>query len=192
MSDKEPRYDIVVIGVSMGAFETLRQLLPVFSAGYRLPVVVIQHLHPWQTENTLLDTYDKMCALAVVEAQEKGNIQGGTIYFAPANYHLLVEDNFTFALSVDARVHYVRPSIDVFLESAVDVYGAAVAGVILTGANQDGAEGMRRIKARGGLTIVEDPQTAVVGVMPQAAINATQIDYILPIDKIGQLLCSLS
>ncbi|MCB0037721.1 MAG: chemotaxis protein CheB [Anaerolineales bacterium] len=191
MLGKTSAYELVVIGVSTGAFETLRILLPVFPADYTLPIVVVQHLHPWQTENTLLSTYDKMCPLAVIEAQEKERIQGGAIYFAPANYHLLVEDDFTFALSIDARVHYVRPSIDVFLESAVDVYGAAVVGVILTGANQDGAAGMRRVKKRGGLTIVEDPQTAVVKTMPQATLEATQIDYILPIDQIGQLLCGL-
>ncbi len=182
-----PPYQVIVIGASAGGTAVFRQLLPMFPAHYPIPVVVVQHLHPMQ-ENTLVQHFDTMCPLKVKEADEKEPIKPGYVYFAPPNYHLLIESDRTFSLSIDAKVNYSRPSIDVLFESAVDVYAPAMIGVVLTGANNDGAHGLQLIHESGGLAIVQDPATAEVPYMPQAALTATQTSYVLPLRDIGQLL----
>jgi two-component system chemotaxis response regulator CheB len=184
------RYQIIVIGGSAGAMAALTKLLPVFPAGYPLPIVIAQHLHPWQ-DNYHLEHFGDQCALAVKEARDKESIEAGTVYFAPPNYHLLINDDQTFSLSIDDKVNYARPSIDVLFESAVDVYAPWLVGVILTGANNDGAEGLRLIKERGGLAIVQDPQSAESAYMPKAALAATKVDYVLPLPEIGKLLLEI-
>ena len=184
------RYQIIVIGGSAGAMAALTKLLPVFPTGYPLPIVIAQHLHPWQ-DDYHLEHFGDQCALPVKEARDKESIEAGTIYFAPPNYHLLINDDKTFSLSIDDKVNYARPSIDVLFESAVDVYAPWLVGVILTGANNDGAEGLRLIKERGGLAIVQDPQTAESAYMPKAALAATKVDYVLPLPEIGKLLLEL-
>jgi two-component system chemotaxis response regulator CheB len=181
------RYKIVVIGSSAGGMAALTDLLSALPATYSLPTVIVQHLHPSQ-DTTFVEYFDRECALSVKEADEKEAIKAGHVYFAPPNYHLLIEDDGTFSLSVDEKVNYVRPAIDVLFESAVDVYGGGVIGVILTGANDDGALGMRLIKERGGLTIVQDPATAEAPIMPQAVIAATQVDHVLALPEIARLL----
>jgi two-component system chemotaxis response regulator CheB len=184
------KYQIIVIGGSAGAMAALTKLLPVFPAGYPLPIVIAQHLHPWQ-DDYHLEHFGAQCALPVQEARDKGPIEAGTIYFAPPNYHLLINDDKTFSLSIDDKVNYARPSIDVLFESAVDVYAPWIVGLILTGANNDGAEGLRLIKERGGVAIVQDPQTAESAYMPKAALAATQVDHVLPLAEIGKLLVEL-
>ncbi len=184
------KYQIIVIGGSAGAMAALSKLLPVFPAGYPLPIVIAQHLHPWQ-DDYHLEHFGDQCALAVKEAGDKEAIQAGNIYFAPPNYHLLINDDKTFSLSVDDKVNYARPSIDVLFESAVDVYSPWLVGVILTGANNDGAEGLRLIKEKGGLTVVQDPQTAESAYMPKAALAATKVDYVLSLPEMGRLLVEL-
>ncbi len=168
----------------------LTKLLPVFPADYPLPIVVAQHLHPWQ-DDYHLEHFGDQCALIVKEAGDKESIEAGHVYFAPPNYHLLINDDKTFSLSVDDKVNYARPSIDVLFESAVDVYAPWLVGVILTGANNDGAEGLRLIKEKGGLAIVQDPQTAESGYMPKAAMEATPVDHVLSVPEIGKLLVEL-
>ena len=165
----------------------LTKLLPVFPAGYPVPIVVVQHLHPWQ-DDYHLEHFGDQCALAVKEARDKDSIEAGNIYFAPPNYHLLINDDRTFSLSIDDKVNYARPSIDVLFESAVDVYAPWLVGVILTGANNDGAQGLRLLKEKGGIAIVQDPQTAESGYMPKAALEATRVDYVLSLPEIGKLL----
>jgi two-component system chemotaxis response regulator CheB len=135
-------YQAVVIGGSAGSTTVLTHLLPLFPADYSLPIVIAQHLHPWQ-DDSFAERFVGRCALKVKVANEKEPVKAGSIYFAPANYHLLIEDDRTFALSIDAKVNYSRPSIDVLFESAVDVYAPGLVGVILTGANNDGARGLR-------------------------------------------------
>ena len=168
----------------------LTELLPVFPAGYPLPIVIAQHLHPWQ-DNYHVEHFNDQCALTVKEARDKETIEAGNIYIAPPNYHLLINDDKTFSLSIDDKVNYARPSIDVLFESAVDAYGPWLVGVILTGANNDGALGLRLIKEKGGLTVVQDPKTAESSYMPKAALEATQVDYILPLREIGKLLLEI-
>lgn len=180
-------YEAVVIGASAGGSAALAQLLPRLPAAFPLAVVVVRHLHPLQT-GLPFPYQTRDWALPLKEADEKEPIRPGWIYFAPPNYHLLIESDRTFALSIDERVNYVRPSIDVLFESAADVYGVHLVGVILSGANQDGAAGLRRIKERGGLTVVQDPATAEISLMPQAALALTRIDHVLPPAEIGALL----
>ena len=184
------RYKLIVIGGSAGATAALIELLPVFPADFPLPIAIVQHLHPLQ-DGYFVERYGRSCNLVVKEAGDKERLLPGYVYFAPVNYHLLIEENKVFALSIDERVNYARPSIDVLFESAADVYGAGLIGVILTGANQDGAQGLRSIKARGGLAIVQDPDTAESTYMPRAALEATPVDHILPLPDIGRLLVEI-
>lgn len=185
------RYQAIVMGGSAGARGALVELLPVFPPDYPLPIVVVQHLHPSQ-DSGFVEHFAGQCALTVKEAEEKEPIRAGCIYFAPPNYHLLIEEDKTFSLSVDEKVNYARPSIDVLFESAADAYGPRIIGVILTGANNDGARGLRLIKERGGLTVVQDPRTAESAYMPQAALEATPVDYVLPLREMGRLLLEIA
>lgn len=187
---KPGKHQLVVIGGSAGATTALTELLPVFPADYPLPLVIVQHLHPLQ-DGYFVERFGRYCKLAVKEAEDKERLAPGFVYFAPVNYHLLIEEDRVFALSIDDRVNFARPSIDVLFESAADAYRAALIGVILTGANQDGAQGLRAIKDRGGLTIVQDPDTAESAYMPRAALEATPVDFILPLPDIGRLLVDI-
>ncbi|HNT74306.1 MAG TPA: chemotaxis protein CheB [Anaerolineae bacterium] len=181
------RYQLVVMGVSAGGTTALKILLPSFPADYPLPIIVVQHLHPTQT-NFLVTHFNAQCALTVKEADEKEPLLPGILYFAPPNYHLLIEPDRTLSLSIDEKVNYSRPSIDVLFESAAIVYKTGVIGVVMTGANNDGAAGLRAIKEYGGLAVVQDPATAEVPYMPQAAMAATSVDHVLPLADIGALL----
>ncbi|MBN1657545.1 MAG: chemotaxis protein CheB [Anaerolineae bacterium] len=184
------RFQAVVVGGSAGGGAALQQILPALPAGYPLPIVVVQHLHPLQQAPAILHACSA-CKLPLQEANEKEVIQPGIVYYAPANYHLLIEEDRTFSLSIDARVHFARPAIDVLFESAADAYRRDLIGVILSGANEDGAHGLRRVKARGGLAVVQDPAGAQVEIMPRAAMHATQVDYVLSPPDIGRLLAEL-
>lgn len=187
MVGRPSSYQVVVIGVSAGGMAALSELLPAFPATYSLPIIVVQHLHPSQ-DTLFVKHLDYKSALTVKEADEKELIEAGHAYFAPPNYHLLIEDDRTLSLSVDEKVNYARPAVDVLFESAADVYGDGVIGVILTGANDDGAQGLRLIKERGGLAIVQDPETAEAPLMPQAAIATIQVDHVLALPEIARLL----
>ncbi|MBF0317077.1 MAG: chemotaxis protein CheB [Nitrospirae bacterium] len=189
--DEYKRYEAVVIGASAGGTSALREILPSLPEGFSLPVVVVQHLHP-SSRDDMPALYKDSCRLRVKQADEKEAIVSGCVYFAPANYHLLIEDDRTFSLSVDAPVNFSRPSIDVLFESAADVYGSALIGVVLTGANNDGSLGLRKIKAAGATVIVQDPDTAECSSMPAAAIAATSVDYILALKDIADVIVRLA
>ncbi|MGB8646000.1 MAG: chemotaxis protein CheB [Anaerolineae bacterium] len=183
------RYDAIVIGASAGGLAALLELLPRLPADYPLPIVVVQHLHPLQQSAAMLYQLER-CALALKEADEKEPLHPGVVYFAPPNYHLLIEADRTLALSIDARVNFTRPSVDVLFESAAAVFRERLVGVILSGGNEDGAAGLRAIQRAGGLTVVQDPATAEAPYMPRAALAATQndVDYILSPLEIARLL----
>ena len=181
------RFDAIVMGGSAGAMKAMSVLLPYFPEKYTLPVIVALHLHPRQNRY-FLEHFNKLCALNVKEADEKENIQPGYIYFAPPNYHLLIENNKTFSLSTDERVNFSRPSIDVLFESAASVYGARLAAVILTGANSDGADGLCAIKKKGGVVVVQDPQAAESSYMPAAALKVVQPDFVFGLAEMGRWL----
>lgn len=182
--------EAVVIGASAGGVNALLQLLPALPHGYRLPIVVVLHVRSGRP-NQLVDVFQQRVALPVREAGDKDDLLAGTLYFAPAGYHLLLEKERSFALSCDAPLHFARPAIDVTMETAAEAYGARLAGILLTGANEDGAAGMATIGRAGGLTVVQDPQEANVGVMPAEAIRARQPDLVLPLEQIKQLLLML-
>src|SRR5689334_14423839 len=181
--------ELIVAGASLGGFDALVGLLGALPADYPLPLAVVQH-RSVDSEDLLPVLLQRTTRLPLVEVEDKQPILPGTIYIAPANYHLLVERNH-FALSVDDRVRFARPSIDVLFESAADAYRERLAAVLLSGSNDDGARGMARVKARGGLTIVQDPASAESARMPAAAIAASPVNYVLPLAGIAQLLTNL-
>lgn len=180
-------YKAIVIGVSSGGMNVLKTLLPALPGDFHLPVIIVQHVSP-SSDNYWIGILDKMCRLKIKEAEEKESIEKGFIYVAPANYHLLIEKDYTFSLSVDKRVNYARPSIDVLFESAAEVYKDELIGIILTGSNHDGSMGLKKIKEAGGLTIVQEPSTAESPFMPASALKTTTVDHSLSIHEIIQLL----
>ncbi len=183
-------YSAIVIGVSTGGLKALEMILPELPLNDAMPVVVVQH-RGHNRDDFFCTHLDGLCALRVQEAEEKMPIQSGSVYIAPADYHLQVEEDRTFSLSVDPLVHYARPSVDVLFETAAEVYREKLVGVVLTGANRDGAAGLLRIKELGGLTVIQEPETACAPEMPQAAIDAGAGDLILPLEEIGSFLARL-
>jgi len=182
-------YEIVAIGCSKGGMKALQEILQVLPRDFPVPIVIAQHRY--RTSNESLPAFFRRHSnLDVVDADDKQWIKRGTVYLAPADYHLLVERG-ELNLSVDARVEYSRPSIDVLFESAADSYGAAAICVVLTGANADGARGAAMIKRRGGFVVVQDPLTAESPEMPRAAIATGRVDRILPLERIGPFLVEL-
>ena len=179
--------ETVAIGASAGGIDALFTLLGGLQAPFRGSVVMVLHL-PEDHESRLVEVFASRLAIDVLEAQPGAPVASGKAYFAPPGYHLLVEADRTFALSCDPPVLYSRPSIDVLLESCADAYGPELAGIVLTGANEDGARGLAAVKARGGLTAVQDPAEAAHPVMPQAALDAAQPDFVLPLAGLRSLL----
>jgi len=184
-------YRAVVVGVSSGGLEALKILLPGLGADFPLPVLVVQHLAP-HSDAYLQTCLDESSLVRVKEAEDKETLAPGTVYLAPANYHLLVEPDGSLCLSIDPRVNFSRPSVDVLFETASDAFGPDVIGIVLTGANQDGAKGLARIKSRGGLCIVQSPDSAQPPAMPLAALEATEVDHVLPLEGIDPLLNHLT
>lgn len=185
------KYKAIVIGSSAGGLNALRTILTMLNADFSLPIIIVQHISP-QSDNYITQYLDKLINIKVKEADEKEVIKGGTVYFAPPNFHLMVEENFTLSLSTDERVNYARPSIDVLFETASFAYGNQLIGIILTGANYDGAKGLNFIKKNGGLAIVQDPKTAEVDAMPLSAIKMTKVDHVFTLKQIGKLLKNLN
>lgn len=184
------KFKAIVIGVSAGGLKALKTILPALPENFSLPIIIVQHLGI-QSNNTWITILGNALLLKIKEADEKEKIEKGTIYIAPPGYHLLIEKDSTFSLLLDERVNFAIPSIDVLFDSATDAYKDALIGVILTGANHDGANGLKKIKENGGTTIVQDPLTADASYMPQAAIDALKPDYIMPLEKIADLLIEL-
>ena len=181
------RFDAVVIGGSAGGVDALVALLPAIPAGYTLPVFCILHV-PGGRESRLAELFAERLPVPVKEAADKEEIVPGTVYFAGPGYHLSVERDRTFSLSCEPPVHFARPAIDVLMESCADTYGPALAAILLTGANQDGADGMATLRARGGVTVVQDPADAQVPTMPVSAIDRCKPNAILPLARIHALL----
>jgi two-component system, chemotaxis family, protein-glutamate methylesterase/glutaminase len=185
------KYKAIVIGVSSGGLNALKMLVPALPAGFAQPVIIVQHVGP-HSDAVWVEILNSMSAINVKEADEKEKIEKGNVYVAPPNYHLLVEKDHTFSLSTEQKVNFARPSIDVLFESAAEAYQETLIGITLTGANQDGAAGMKKIGEYGGLTIVEDPATAETPYMPASVIRVMTPDHILPLEKIINLLTKLS
>ncbi|HWO17431.1 MAG TPA: chemotaxis protein CheB [Kofleriaceae bacterium] len=162
------RIDLIVIGGSAGALEVLLELMPQLPAELLAPIAIVLHQKPTQP-SLVPQLLARACSRAVREPEDKEPLARGTVYVAPPNYHMLIERGGTIALSVDEPVHFSRPSIDVLFESAADALGRGVVGLVLSGSNPDGAEGLHRIAAAGGVALVQAPATAAHAVMPEAA-----------------------
>ena len=185
------RIEAVVIGASAGGVEALSELLPALPPSLRASFFIVLHL-PRERPSLLVEIYEKRCALPVREAEDKEPVEPGTVYFAPPDYHMLIEQNRQLALSADEPVHYSRPSIDVLFESAADVYGGRLLGIILTGGNEDGAAGLHAVHRAGGVTVVQKPDNAKVPLMVLSALQRNPADFVLPLNEIAALLAALA
>ena len=182
--------DAVVIGASSGGVQALSMLLPALPAPTHVAVFIVLHL-PRDKPSLLASVFERKCALPVREALDKEPVAPGTVYFAPSNYHLLLDEGPRLALSTDELVHNSRPSIDVLFESAAEVYRNRLLGIILTGANADGAEGLATVHRLGGTTIVQEPKTALSQQMVLAALRLCRPDHVLTLEQMASMLRSL-
>jgi two-component system, chemotaxis family, protein-glutamate methylesterase/glutaminase len=193
MTTSGPLRDIaaVAIGTSAGGIEALSIVLPALQLKLSAPVFIVLHL-PRDRPSLLVDLFQSKCAVPVREAQDKEPVSPGTVYFAPPDYHLLLDQGPQLSLSADEMVNFSRPSIDVLFESAADVYGRRLLGIILTGGSADGAAGLQAVQRGGGTTVVQDPESARARLMPAAALQQGPVDLVLPIERIAALLSTLN
>lgn len=180
-------YEAIVMGVSAGGLAALTAILPRLSENLGIPLLIVQHLSP-DSDDFLANHFDNLCSIKVKEAEDKEPIKNNRVYFAPANYHLLVEQDRSLALSTTERVQFSRPAIDILFETAAEAYLDKLVGIILTGANSDGTQGIRRIKELKGLALAQSPETAEADVMPRSAINSAGVDKILNLEDIAPFL----
>jgi len=191
LQDRASALEAVVVGASAGGVQALLQIFAGLGADFRLPIITVLHL-PDDRRSQLADVFQQRLGIRVKEADDKESLQGGTLYFAASGYHLLIELDRSFSLSREEPLHFSRPSIDVLFETAADVYGTALLGILLTGANEDGAKGLATIHHSGGLTVVQDPKDAQVPTMPEAALALHRADFVLPVSGIQALLAELN
>jgi len=182
--------DAIVVGASAGGVSALLTVFAALPADYAIALLCVLHL-PADRHSQLAEVFSRRLQRPVQEARDKESVVPGMIYVAGPGYHLSVERDRSLSLSQEDRVHFSRPSIDILFESAADAYGDGLVGVLLTGANEDGARGLARIKEHGGTTLIQDPHEAQVAVMPEAALALHRPDHILPLNGIGQLLAKL-
>jgi two-component system chemotaxis response regulator CheB len=183
-------YELIVIGASWGGLHAVGEILAALPADTDAAVVVAQHRRENTVDGGLAGLLQLRATLPVADVDDKAPIEPGQVYLAPPDYHLLIEQGY-FSLSKEAHVQYARPSIDVLFQSAADAYRERVIGVILTGANADGAHGLSEVKRRGGVAVVQDPGTAERHEMPAAALATTAADAVLPLSEIGPFLYGL-
>lgn len=183
-------YDIVVIGTSAGGIEALKTIFAGIKKPAGVPIIVVQHLQP-TAQSYLPEILSTASGMHAYEAEDKMPVKDNLIYTPAPNYHLMLEKDWTLSLTVDERVCFARPSIDVTFESVADVAKEKVIGILLTGANHDGAEGLGRIKAMGGYTIVQDPEEAYAQEMPLSALRIMEPDSVLEVKDIAEELNAL-
>ncbi|MFH0825892.1 MAG: chemotaxis protein CheB [Pseudomonadota bacterium] len=186
----ETHYQAIVIGGSAGSTVIIAEILSRLPHDFPIPILVVQHLHE-SDDGSFAEHLARTCQLRVLVPCDKRQIQKGCVFVAPADYHMLLERGGTIALSVDEKVNWSRPSIDVLFESAAHAYGTNLIAVILSGANADGADGMKTVKSCGGLIIAQSPESAESPVMPKASIEASHPDYIRKPAEIANLLVEL-
>ena len=183
-------HNVVAIGASWGGLHAIGTVLEGLGPGFGAPVVVAQHRSPSDDQGLLPALLARRCALPVIEGSDKGPLVPGQVVVAPAGYHMLVEDHCV-EMSCEDLVQFSRPSIDVLFESVAEEFGPRAIGVLLTGANEDGARGLAEIKRRGGRAIVQEPATAERSEMPAAALRALEPDAVLPLEAIAGHLVGL-
>jgi two-component system chemotaxis response regulator CheB len=186
----ERKVGAIAMGASAGGIEALTALLPALSDALPQPVFIVQHQRR-ERSSLLVSLFEGDCRLPVLEAIDNAPVEPGTVYLAPPDYHLLIDTGPRIALSVDPPVHYSRPSIDVLFESAIDQYGSLLLAILLTGANEDGAAGIKTVRDAGGITIVQDPASAQVPTMPTAALASCEPDLVLDLAGIAAVLAAL-
>lgn len=184
-------YKAIVIGGSAGSFQGIVRILSCLPPDFELPIILCLHRLK-HVRNGFVEALSIKSTKPVIEPHDKESIKKGRVYLAPSNYHLSVELGNSFSLSTEEMINNSRPSIDVTLESAAYVFRHKLIGILLSGANSDGAVGMKRIKDRGGLTIIQDPEECMIKTMPTAALNLTEIDYILNTEDITKFITELS
>lgn len=182
--------EAIVIGASSGGVEALTRVLPALPADTRASVFVVLHL-PRERESLLVEVFAPRCKLPVREVRDKDPIAAGTIYFAPPEYHLLIDDGPQLALSMDEPVEFSRPSVSVLFETAAAVYGDRLLALLLTGAGRDGAAGMQAVQRAGGMTVVQQPASARMPQMPEAALDRISADHVLTLDEIMTMFQAL-
>lgn len=182
--------DAIALGASAGGVEALMVLLSALPPGLRASLFAVLHL-PRDRASLLVEIFTPRCALPVREAIDKEPVAPGTVYVAPPDYHLLLDDGPMLRLSIDEPVHHSRPSIDVLFESAAEVYRDRLMGIILTGGNVDGASGLLAVQRAGGITVVQQPDTALAAMMPASALQRVAADHVLPLEGIAGLLGTL-
>ncbi|MBV1880453.1 MAG: chemotaxis protein CheB [Pseudomonadales bacterium] len=191
MTLQKEKYRAVVIGASWGGMNALQKIFSQLTNPFKIPILVV--LHQDKTAGGgVIDILNIVSTLPVIEAEEKQKILPGFAYLAPPNYHLLVESNKTLSLCISEKVNYCRPSVDVLFESAADIYRHALLGIVLTGANNDGANGARYIREKGGGLIVQSPEEAEMPTMPNSALEVTTADFVLDLDMIAEKLNELA
>jgi len=183
-------YSIVAVGTSWGGLSASTRLLSGLPADFPIPIVIVQHRGK-DSDALLAQLLQDATDLSVCEIEDKDALEAGRVHVAPADYHVVLEPGFA-TLTVEEPVRYSRPSIDVMFESAADAYGPAAIGIVLTGANEDGARGLSRIVLRGGRALVQDPKTAEIPIMPEAAIRAVPTAEVVSLDKMARRLIELS
>jgi two-component system chemotaxis response regulator CheB len=184
------RFEAIVVGVSSGGMNAMKVMFSLLPKDFNTPVIIVQHIGG-HSDGYWIKLLNEKSNLPIKEADEKEKIENGNVYIAPPNYHLLIEKDKTFSLTVDERVNYSRPSIDVLFESAAEAYADKLIGVILTGSNNDGTNGIKRVKECGGLAIIQNPETAESAYMPKSALAAIKPDYVLSLESITELLIEL-
>jgi two-component system, chemotaxis family, protein-glutamate methylesterase/glutaminase len=185
------QYKAVVIGGSAGSFQGITRILSSIPSNFHLPIVMCLHRLK-HVRHGFVEALSIKSIKPVIEPYDKENIKKGKVYLAPSNYHLSVELGNSFSLATDEMVNNSRPAIDITLETAAYVYKQKLIGILLSGANRDGANGMKRIKDKGGITIVQDPEECLIDTMPSAALKVTEIDHILKIEQIIEFLTQLN
>lgn len=185
------RVKLIIIGGSAGSFDIIIHLLANLKQNLSFPLIIVLH-RKTSFDSSLTDLFSMKSKLPVKEAEEKEELQSGTIYIAPADYHLLIEMDHTVSLDYSEKIHYSRPAIDATLLTAAEAYGKSAAGIILSGANSDGADGLQAIYSAGGIAAVQDPETAEVSYMPKQALTRTSVHYILGNNEIADFINMLS
>jgi len=188
MATARPR--LLVVGASAGGVAALQALLGALPAGLPIPVLVVLHL-PRDRSSRIAEVLAPYCALDVREAEDKQPLQAATVTFAPPDYHLLVEDAQTIALSMDAPVLFSRPAIDPLFDSAAAVFGPQLLAVLLTGASSDGSEGVAAVRAAGGRAWLQCPEEAEASMMPASALQHAGADAVLPLELMCRRLKEL-
>lgn len=185
-----PSIQLIVIGGSAGSLEVILKLIPALHVHLPVAIIIVTHRKP-SNDEILVELLNARSEWPVKEAEEKEPVEANIIYIAPTDYHLLLEKDHTFSLDVSEKVNYSRPSIDITFESAAEVYGPSLLGILLSGANADGVDGMKSIKSHGGTCLVQDPDTADVDYMPRQAVEQVKVDKVLPADQMAGYINNL-